>query len=428
MEVSLAVTGDFLISQKLLRPPGYRELQDLLGQADVAFTNLESLFHRFEGIPAAQSGGTYVGAHPSLVGELLDLHIRLVAWANNHTLDWGLPALFSTAQILEEAGIVHAGVGEHLAAARGPSYIDLPQGRLGLVAACSSFPPGARAGEQRTDAPGRPGINPLRFSTAVEVEKEELEALQRLAERYGLLARRNLRARLGFAPPIHEGEVPLEGMVFRSGEGRGLKTDTHPADEKGNLKAIAEARRQADAVLFSLHHHEFSTNPEIPADFIREFAKKALAEGAVAFLGHGPHLLQGIEIYRGRPIFYSLGNFVFQNETVLRQPADFYETLGLGAEADPGEAFEKRNQQGGFIRDPRYFETVVAILDLEGDKVREVRLYPVELGFGLPRPQRGSPTLATGSKGRAILERLQQLSTPFGTTITIDGGVGRIRL
>ncbi|MBT9258881.1 MAG: CapA family protein [Clostridiales bacterium] len=427
MQWTLAATGDFLISQKLLRRPGYDELRGLLAQADAAFTNLESLFHRFDGIPAAESGGTYVGAHPSLVEELLNLRFRLVAWANNHTLDWGYPALFSTAETLERAGITHAGVGPHLAAARSPAYLDLPQGRVALVAACSSFPSGARAGEQRPDAPGRPGINPLRFSTVVDVEAHELEALQALAERYGLLEKRKLRARLGFAPPIGEGEVPLEDITFRIGEGRGLRTATHPADEEGNLKAIEEARRQADAVLFSLHHHEFLRDPETPAEFIRDFAQKALDQGAIAFLGHGPHLLQGIEIYKGRPIFYSLGNFVFQNETVLLQPADFYEKLGLEPKATPGEAFEKRNERGGFLQDPRYFETVVAVLEMEGDRVREIRLYPVELGFGLPRPQRGSPTLARGDHARRILERLKRLSEPFGTAIAIEGPVGIIR-
>ena len=44
--------------------------------------------------------------------------------------------------------------------------------------------------------------------------------------------------------------------------------------------------------------------------------------GADLFVGHGPHVLRGVEIYKGKPIFYSLGDFIFQNETLLRLPSE----------------------------------------------------------------------------------------------------------
>ena len=53
----------------------------------------------------------------------------------------------------------------------------------------------------------------------------------------------------------------------------------------------------------------------MPADFIPIFARAVIDAGADVFVGHGPHVLRGIEIYKGKPIFYSLSNFIFQNET-----------------------------------------------------------------------------------------------------------------
>ena len=55
--------------------------------------------------------------------------------------------------------------------------------------------------------------------------------------------------------------------------------------------------------------------------------------GADMFVGHGPHVLRGVEIYKGKPILYSLGDFIFQNETLLRLPSENYETYDLGATA-----------------------------------------------------------------------------------------------
>nr|WP_318528309.1 CapA family protein [Mesorhizobium sp. ZC-5] len=55
-----------------------------------------------------------------------------------------------------------------------------------------------------------------------------------------------------------------------------------------------------------------------PPDYQQSFARKMIDAGADAYVGHGPHLPRGIEIYKGRPIFYSLGNFFYDD---LRTPA-----------------------------------------------------------------------------------------------------------
>ncbi|MBO8141210.1 MAG: CapA family protein [Firmicutes bacterium] len=102
----LAATGDSLITQRLscFTEPAFLRLREILLGADVRFTNMEMLFHKFEGYPQAESGGTWVCAHPSIFRELQWMSFNLYAWANNHTLDWGEGGLFATMKTLEEAG------------------------------------------------------------------------------------------------------------------------------------------------------------------------------------------------------------------------------------------------------------------------------------------------------------------------------------
>ena len=69
--------------------------------------------------------------------------------------------------------------------------------------------------------------------------------------------------------------------------------------------------------------------PDWPASFPEEFAHFSIDQGCSLFFAHGPHFLRGIEIYKNRPIFYSLGNFIFQNETVQWVPEPVYRGLNL---------------------------------------------------------------------------------------------------
>jgi hypothetical protein len=67
-------------------------------------------------------------------------------------------------------------------------------------------------------------------------------------------------------------------------------------------------------------------------------------------------------------------------------------------------------------------------LTFAGERLAEVDLHPISMGFGEPLDRRGTPRLAHGEEARAILEGLARLSAPYGTHVTIDGEVGRLRL
>jgi poly-gamma-glutamate synthesis protein (capsule biosynthesis protein) len=167
-----------------------------------------------------------------------------------------------------------------------------------------------------------------------------------------------------------------------------------------------------------------------PAQFVVEFAHAAIDAGADLFVASGPHVLRGIEIYKGKPIFYSLGNFIFENWLVVPEPTEFYERFGLGLEALPSEAYEARSDHGR--RDepsnPLYWQSAVAQVLFRDGRPDEVTLTPFTLGFGKRAPDRGYPELADPAAATEILGRLQKLSQPFGTAIAIRNGVGRITI
>ncbi|HYM70681.1 MAG TPA: CapA family protein [bacterium] len=421
----LAATGDALITKRIgeSRDPAFHALVALLRSADVRFTNLEGTLHDYLGSPQAASGGTYVVGSPRIIDDLKAMGFNLYAAANNHMADWGDGGLLGTMDTLDRAGVVYAGIGRHLAEARSPGYLDLAAGRVALIALTSSFPPHAPAGEQRPDCQGRPGVNPLRHETTITVSRETLAQLAAIHERLHLGAGRAHSVQLGFQRTDPEGVTTLFDHKFRAGAPEGVRTSPHAGDVAANLQWIRDARRQADWVLVSVHAHEMAGHEvEEPAEFVTTFCRAAVDAGADAVLGHGPHLLRGIEIYKGKPIFYSLGNFIFQNEVLQRQPADFYERLGLPPTATPADLFDARGARGGFAADPRYWEAIVPVCRFDGGALEAITLYPVTLGHGLPRARRGSPVLAGGATGRAIIERLARMSPECSITWHPEGG------
>jgi poly-gamma-glutamate synthesis protein (capsule biosynthesis protein) len=189
----------------------------------------------------------------------------------------------------------------------------------------------------------------------------------------------------------------------------------------------------ADYVVVSIHSHEGAPGAnslQEPAQFVREFAHAAIDAGADVFVGHGNHALRGIEIYKGKTIFYSLGNFIFENDLVVPQPTEFYQQFGLGADALPAQAFDTRSDHDrkSFPANPLLWRSVVAHVIFRDKRPAEVTLIPIALGFGKPRPDRGYPEIADAKAAQEILGNLQKLSQPFGTTIVIKNGLGIITI
>jgi poly-gamma-glutamate synthesis protein (capsule biosynthesis protein) len=152
--------------------------------------------------------------------------------------------------------------------------------------------------------------------------------------------------------------------------------------------------------------------------------------GADVVVGHGPHVLRAIEIYKEKPIFYSLGDFIFQNETLLRLPQENYEPYGLGPDAHVADFNDARydHDRRGFPANPEIWESVIATAKFKNGELHAVELYPITLGYGKPRTVRGRPMFADADLAKKIIIDLQRLSKSFGTEIVFKDGMGIVQL
>lgn len=225
----------------------------------------------------------------------------------------------------------------------------------------------------------------------------------------------------GYSSPYPEGTMPLGGMNFELND---LETDperneTEPLaiDLKRTVAEIREAKRQADIVVVSVHTHEMKgRDTMVPPEFLETFAHACVDAGASAVIGHGPHQLRGLEIYKGAPVFYSIGNFIFETETVARQPADAFIGKGMPADTKVGAYMDARSANGtrGYIVDPHIWEAVVPEWIVADGKVRALVLHPVTLGQKDSRSQRGLPVLPKGTRRKRSSATSKIFLSPTG--------------
>jgi poly-gamma-glutamate capsule biosynthesis protein CapA/YwtB (metallophosphatase superfamily) len=206
-------------------------------------------------------------------------------------------------------------------------------------------------------------------------------------------------------------------------------------DRDALIRSVRGGKEISEFSVVSLHTHEPSNYSREPPDFLLTLAHQAIDDGADAFVMHGPHQLRGIEIYRGKPIFYSLGNFFFMTNTMqpLTHSTNTSWTMHVGRFVDvqinPQMMTEAEyNKAGEDFKDPIWFESVIASSRFNNQgQLAEIRLYPVELNWGTRDADRGIPRIATSDVAKRILNRLQALSKSFGTQIDIEKDVGIIR-
>jgi poly-gamma-glutamate capsule biosynthesis protein CapA/YwtB (metallophosphatase superfamily) len=417
---TVAAVGDLVVDDALTpllerRSPG---LLELLRSADVTVGNFEGTaadLRTFGGWPEAEPGGSWLISTPAVPADLRRMGFDLVSRANNHTTDWGVAGMRATDRLLTEAGLVHAGTGETLADARAPRFLVTPAGRVSLVSLATRFEPGARAADPLGRVPGRPGLNALRTSRLVRVPPADLAVLARIRDALpeGVVKTSTLEA------DRTNGTVTLFGTGYAAGESADLELTMHAPDLRDVLRSVRQAKQTSDFTITAVHTHEPGNRSRTPPGFLPELAHEAVEHGADLVAGHGPHQLRGIEVHRGRPIFYSLGNFVFMENT--QQPL----THDTGPDTTEAEYLERKRVHGVF-EEQVWYESVVALcrFTTRGD-LAELELHPVELHWDSGRDaDRGIPRLAGDTASARILDRLRRLSAPFGTGIVVRDGVG----
>jgi poly-gamma-glutamate synthesis protein (capsule biosynthesis protein) len=423
--IGITLTGDSIVNRRLsvFDEPASAHLFEMIRSTDVSFTNFETTVHSDSDPGAEESGGAYQSSPAWIPSELKWAGFNLFSTANNHAFDFGLAGMRSTLKALDDGGLVHAGTGENLAMARGPSYLDTKHGRVALIACASTLTEGSVAGEQRPDLIGRPGVNPLRFQTIYTVGSSTFEGLQAASK--NLLPEDRGPSTAGANPTLRFG-----GLTFQAGDVAAVHTTPNKADLDGLVASVRNAHRQAEWVIVSSHTHESGAGgQDTPPEFLVTAAHAAIDAGADVFVAHGPHILRGIEIYQGKPIFYSLANFIFENETMQFQPAESYDSMSLPWNATVADYFDARsaNDTRGFPVQKAIWESVVAQVSFDHDhRLQSIKLIPISLGYMEPRSERGRPRLASASQSKLTIDTVTRLSAAFGTRIGFSDGVGAV--
>lgn len=355
--IDVALTGQSLLRSDIrVDDPGAVEAIRPMLKGDVIFTNFETTVAR----PGEEvANRAMVFGPPETLDVMKALGVNLLAMSNNHNYDVGPSGILNSIAEANKRGIVHAGIGMNLAEAAAPAYLHTSKGTVALVSMASGMiEKGAMAGK------ASPGIDELRLVDA--------------------------------KPGIDAGRPD-------------------PQDAERILASIRAAARHADLVIAYQHNHAYDEDfilmmreelPSrlVPPPWIKDWAHREVDAGADIVVLHGAPLVQGVEIYNGKPIFYDLGNFIFQ----LPMFVDFFE--------------------------PTVFDSVVANVEFEGRKLKAVTFRPIVLNSA-PRVEgprasftRGIPAPATGKRAGFILKRLADASAPFGTKVEVTGDRARIEL
>jgi len=418
-DFTLVSLGDIIQAHPVSEDSEARPLFDLVRMGDAAIANQEGVFFDLSATRVEAPGSPYILlGQAGMARDLKAMGIDMVGVANNHASDWGIEGLRAMTGLLDAAGVVHAGDGATLAEAQGARFLDTPKGRVALVAAASTYKQGAKAQDAIKGVPARAGISGLRLR---EIELVTPQSMAALRHAYGKPGEGDLVVPVNtpFAQPIEK--------TYRVGARPGFTYDMNSVDRKAILAGIRDARAKADLAVFTVHAHENADGmddaaPGAPADFLVTLFHQAVDAGADVAMGTGPHSMRGIEIYKGKPIFYGLAVFLFAGNVVLtqEQQTERYDS----AEASQAD---RRNPRDASFRAPASWDDgFVATTRFQDGVLKEVRLYPIEHG-GQATPSRRETRLATPDRARRILATLRDLSAPFGTQIAIDGAAGVIR-
>ena len=433
---TVASVGDLIIRRPASQSadPAVRSALRHIREADLAVGNLEgSLSHlrQFDG-----PMNSFMGSH-EVAADLKAMGFDMVNRANNHLFDSEAAGMFATNALLDEAGVTHAGAGKNLDEAAAPAFLDLPAGRVAMVGMHTpTFVLHQRlaATHRNGNLAGRAGLNMLRYTETILLSPRQLAALRQVRDE--LL---DYQGRYDNPRPMPVDEPADRLRFFASNSGREDPTyraagpgevpgtvdyAMNEADVTRILRSIRAAKTYADFVVATMHAHQgqsvlermhFGTHP--PAFYV-DLAHQAIDNGADVFVGHGVQMLRGIEIYKGKPIFYGLGEFFREGQWALDVQTGMTDPTPQSTRQRFARAFDGTSQS---------LESLVAVTRYEAGALAEVRLHPVELGVDLPNSRLGIPRTASPELSRKILERMQRLSRELGTTIDINGTEGVIR-
>jgi poly-gamma-glutamate synthesis protein (capsule biosynthesis protein) len=420
--VTYAVLGDIALVRPVtqLGLPELDKVLQIVRNADFALGNQEgTAFHTATKRFAVNETGAMFPSDSSAAWDIKNMGVRMVTVANNHSADYGADGLLENLRLLRAAGVPYAGAGNNLREARAATLFNTPKGRVTVVATAGTFKMNFAAADGRGALAERPGISTIRTTTFQQVTAREMRLLQQLS------AARNPNASTSDSLPQ---QLMVLDQIYQLGDKPGLSYRANQFDMRDIMQAVHKARENSDFTIFTIHAHQSATGEDdpnpVPGDYLVQLFHNVVDAGADVVAGHGNHLLRGIEIYKGKPIFYGLASFVFAGEPAGTNIGGEPRLLSAPGPRGPPSAQSVRPAvTGGTLT---MWESLFATTTWEGGKLKELRIYPIDLNAAGSKPK-GVPNFASGEVAKRILEEVRAASIPFGTNIRIEGDVGIIR-
>ena len=394
-------------------------LLEEIRECEIRGTNLEMVLSGGESFASTFCGGYWMTADADRLEILEKFHFNHYAMANNHTMDYSYKGLECTSRLLDSKNLLHSGAGKDLDSASRAEYLHCEDGVVAFITCTASCDDAARAGRASKTIPARPGVNMLRHSERIFVTSEQLKVIDEIAEQTCINARFLKAVRMG----IHSlpKEIHRLGRIeFVEGEKTQKRTSCHKGDLSRIINEIRKAQKKTSNIIVSIHSHDIKgMTDDTPDEYVEEFARACIDAGATAIIGTGTHQLKAIEVYKGKPIFYSLGNFMFVSEHMDYAPSDYYERYGEDLQTDLDDIWLKRSKNNtvGLEFDAANYLSIVPILTIEENKLIKVELLPIELGFVGGDRQKGFPYVADCRQREQIFSRIKELSKEYGTVI-----------
>jgi poly-gamma-glutamate capsule biosynthesis protein CapA/YwtB (metallophosphatase superfamily) len=325
MPLQMILTGDVNLMNVTDPRTPFARINDELRAADVVFSNLECCLVDTPAGHSLSNEGFF--ADPEVGGEALRLAgVHAVGIANN--VHYGDANIKASIARLDRLGILHAGAGADLAAARAPAALERGGVRFGFLQRSSVYWPTNH--EARKDGGG---IAVIRGHTAYHVPM--------------------FKTRADVPPPNRPGLPP------------DIITWADAAYLSAFKEDIAALRPRVDVLVTSCH---WGLGKDV-LQYMTEIAHAAIDAGADIVVGHGPHHSLAVEVYKGKPIFYGLGNFSFHTGHGGRRHGDWVGMLvraSASAKGIDGVTFQ-------FVRNNDRHETVACAMDEKAEELADIR-------------------------------------------------------
>lgn len=325
-EATVLAVGDVILGEA---DPArfFAPASSILQAGDAVIAHVETPYTR-EGIQMPLEVPSGAG-DPERLSALPAAGFNLATIAGNHAYDQGLPGVRDTIATLRSLGLQTTGTGLNIAEARQPAFLERKGIRFGLLSYNAVGPRASWAG------PAKAGAAYVDVMTHYEQE---------------------------YATP--------------GGPGR-IYTFVEPESLEAMEYDIEALRPQCDILIVAFHKGVGHTRAEI-ASAEKQLTHATVNAGADIVVGHHAHICKGVEVYKGKPIFHGLGNFVTPSLSLSTDPAknNSPERLAWAKRRKKLFGFEPDPNMPNYAFHPESRNTMIAKVVVSGDGVVRAGFVP----------------------------------------------------